>query len=208
MMKIKATRMELLKLKKQLKVAERGYNLLKEKRDGLVRKFMEIIKKAKEKREIIEKELSLCLQNFSITSSLLAEKELEQIFALGKVRIDLKVEKENVMAVWLPKFKAEILPVFEENKTIECYSPISVPLNFDKILKKLSQEIKNLLTLAQLEHSANLLSKEIEKVRQRVNALEYLIIPKIKQKIKYIEQKLEAREREEKIFKMKIKKSI
>lgn len=194
--------MEVLKLKSRLKTAQRGYKLLKEKRDGLMKKFMEIIRDAKHLRDTLEEKLSGTLKDFFIDTAFFTEKEIFQIFAWPNCQLVLSLEKENIMSVLVPKFKAEIKGDFK------CYSPLSTPPVLDKTMKKFWQALKLMISLAQIEHSARLLSFEIEKTRRRVNALEYVIIPGFEQTIKYIESKLEEQERADKIVKMKMKELV
>ncbi len=202
MEKIKATRMEYLKLKKRLKTAERGFKLLKEKRDGLMKRFMEIIREAKQKREDLENKFTLASKNFAISTSSLMEKELEQMFSKPCSVIEITSEKENIMSVWIPKFKYNI------KGSLKCFSNFSSPLGMEDSLNKFEKAFAVMIDLAGIEHSARLLSFEIEKTRRRVNALEYVLIPKMKQDIKFIASKLDEQERSDKIVRMKVKDMI
>ena len=202
MEKIKATRMEYLKLKKRLKTAERGFKLLKEKRDGLMKRFMEIIREAKQKREDLENKFTLASKNFAISTSSLMEKELEQMFSKPCSVIEITSEKENIMSVWIPKFKYNI------KGSLKCFSNFSSPLGMEDSLNKFKKAFAVMIDLAGIEHSARLLSFEIEKTRRRVNALEYVLIPKMKQDIKFIASKLDEQERSDKIVRMKVKDMI
>ena len=136
MQQIKATRMELLKLKNQLKTAEKGYNLLKEKRDGLMKKFMEIIKEAQRKKEEMEKFLQHTFQDFILSTSSMLPEEINQIFYPKAFQIDLKIEKENVMSILIPKFKKEIRGDFK------IYSQFTSPLQVEEILKRYLQALR------------------------------------------------------------------
>ncbi len=202
MEQLKATRMECLKLRRQLRTAERGYKLLKEKRDGLMKKFMAIIKEAEQKRDEVEKKLSEAGRDFAVSTASLMQKEIEEYFSLPSAKIEVAVKKENIMSVWIPKFDHRIEGSFKS------YSDFSSPLGMGNSLEKFWQALKTMLELAEIEHSARLLSYEIEKTRRRVNALEYIIIPQMKSKIKYISSKLDEQERAEKIIRMKIKEMI
>ena len=202
MASIKATRMEYLKLKRRQKTAKRGYKLLKEKRDGLMKRFMEIIREAKQKREDLENKFTLASKNFAISTSSLMEKELEQMFSKPCSVIEITSEKENIMSVWIPKFKYNI------KGSLKCFSNFSSPLGMEDSLNKFKKAFAVMIDLAGIEHSARLLSFEIEKTRRRVNALEYVLIPKMKQDIKFIASKLDEQERSDKIVRMKVKDMI
>ncbi|PIU16313.1 V-type ATP synthase subunit D [bacterium (Candidatus Gribaldobacteria) CG08_land_8_20_14_0_20_39_15] len=199
---IKATRMELLKLKSQFKTAQRGYKLLKEKRDGLMKKFMEIIRQVKNQRTSLEAELANGFKAFAFTTAFLHQKELEEIFLAPSASVEATVVQENIMSVWIPKFQHQIQGDFRS------YSNFSAPLALFKVLKKFWGTLESMLELAAKEHSARLLSFEIEKTRRRVNALEYVIIPEVKKKIRYISSKLDEQERSEKVIRLKIKSLI
>ncbi|MDD4990095.1 MAG: V-type ATP synthase subunit D [Candidatus Pacebacteria bacterium] len=202
MTNVKATRMELLKLKRQVKTAQRGYKLLKEKRDGLIKKFMEIIRQTKAQRELLEQKLASASRQFALSTSSMLFGEVEEIFSLPSSRIQIGVKTENVMSVWIPKFQHSI------EGDVKCYSDFSSPLGMAQSLNSFWDGLNLMIELAGNEHSARLLSFEIEKTRRRVNALEYVIIPQIKQKIKFITSKLDEQERSEKIIRMKIKELI
>ena len=199
---LKATRMEYLKLKKRLKTAQRGYKLLKEKRDGLMKKFMEIIREVKEKRGDLESKLQTASKQFVLSTSSLMENELEQMFSLPKAEVKIEAREENVMSVWIPEFEHKIEGDFKS------YSDFTAPLGMEKSLQEFWQSLEVMINLAGLEHSARLLSFEIEKTRRRVNALEYVIIPEVEKNIKYISSKLDEQERAEKIIRLKIKDMI
>lgn len=194
--------MEYLKLKKRLKTAKRGYKLLKEKRDGLMKKFMEIVRETKATRKEVEQSLATASKQFAISTSSVMEKEVEEFFALPSATVEVTAKEENIMSVWVPEFDYKIEGDFKT------YSDFTAPLGMEVSLKKFWQAFEKMVKLAGIEHSARLLSFEIEKTRRRVNALEYVIIPQIEVKMKYISAKLDEQERAEKIIRMKIKEMI
>ncbi|MFH1401401.1 MAG: V-type ATP synthase subunit D, partial [Parcubacteria group bacterium] len=181
---INPTRMELLKLKKRLKTASQGYKLLKDKRDGLMKKFMEVIRKSKDLREKVEAELKSAFENFIFAASLMSPEVLGEALAVPAKIIKLEAKTKNVMGVNIPQFE------YEEKGDFLCYSLLSTPADLDEALDVFSKVIKDLIYLAEIDHSARLLAEEIEKTRRRVNALEYVFIPNIKETIKYINTKL------------------
>ncbi|MDD5738824.1 MAG: V-type ATP synthase subunit D [Candidatus Pacebacteria bacterium] len=199
---IKATRMELLKLKRQAKTAQRGYKLLKEKRDGLMKKFMEIIRQTKSQRNLLEEKLSFASKKFVLSTSNMFSGEVEEMFSLPSSKISIDVKTQNIMSVWIPKFQRFI------GGDVKCYSDFSSPLGMGESLNSFWDALELMIDLAGNEHSCRLLSYEIEKTRRRVNALEYVIIPETKRKIKFITSKLDEQERSEKIVRMKIKEMI
>ncbi len=199
---IKATRMELLKLKRQAKTAQRGYKLLKEKRDGLMKKFMEIIRATKSQRDLLDQKLGKASKQFVFSTSSMFSGETEEIFSLPTSKIKIDVATQNIMSVWIPKFQYAI------EGDIKCFSNFSSPLGMAQSLDSFWDALALMIDLAGNEHSSRLLSFEIEKTRRRVNALEYVIIPEIKRKVKFITSKLDEQERSEKIIRMKVKDMI
>jgi V/A-type H+/Na+-transporting ATPase subunit D len=202
MQKVKPTRIELLKLKDRLKKSKRGHKLLKEKRDGLMKRFMDIVKQAKSKRKEMEEGFAKAAKDFAIVSSSFSQKEIEEFFLIPSFQIDLQTEEENIMGVKVPNFKCSI-----SKKDVD-YSYISFPIGLENSIKKFQDVLGLMLDLANIEHAARLLSFEIEKTRRRVNALEYIIIPQIEKNIKYISSKLDENERFEKVIRLKIKELI
>jgi len=191
--------MEYLKLKKRLKTAQRGHKLLKEKRDGLMKKFMDIVKAVKQDRQTLEGLLLKAEKSFIFSVSNLEENEIDQMLSNTSSRIALSSKTENVMSAHLPKFKYEITGDYKG------YSTFSAPLGIDFSLSKFKEALKTMIELAQKEHSLRLLSFEIEKTRRRVNGLEYVIMPQFKKTLKFIASKLDEQERSDKIIRMKVK---
>ena len=196
---IKATRMELLTLKRRLKTAQRGYKLLKEKRDGLMKKFMEIVRQVRFQRKELENALGVVFQKFVFATSNVPETALWEMFLVPTVQLQINVATENIMSVWIPKFQYSL------QGEVQCYSAFSAPLGLGEALLVLQKNLPLLIELAEKEHSGRLLSFEIEKTRRRVNALEYVIIPQLEKKIKFITAKLDEQERSEKIIRLRLK---
>lgn len=200
---INPTRMELIRLKRKIKTAQRGHKLLKDKRDGLMQEFMAIIRKARDLRQDVEKSLGQVFRDFLFASSKVSREEIEEALIWPNLKVSLKASKKNVMSVNIPKFSYEI-----RGKDYKCYSLYSMPKDLDKSLETFQKALPSLIELAQIEHSAHLLAYEIEKTRRRVNALEYVFIPEMEENIKYIDSKLNEQERGALVALMKIKEKI
>ena len=196
---INPTRQELLKLKIKLKTAKRGHKLLKEKRDGLMKEFMGKIREAKRLREETEKDLSRAFRDFTLATAEMGKEVTEEALCYPQKKVSLKAKTKNVMSVMIPEFSVK-----EEGDFLS-YSLATTSSVLDNSLKTFSNIIKDLITLAQLEHSCGLLAVEIEKTRRRVNALEYVFIPQIQETIRYITAKLNEQERGTIVTLMKVK---
>jgi len=196
---VNPTRMELIKLKRKIATAKRGHKLLKEKRDGLMKQFLSIIKEARNLREAIEKKLSLAFKSFVFASADMRPEVMAEALAYPAKKTSLSVKTENVMSVNIPKFEYKAIGDFLS------YSLASTSAELDTALEIFSEVLEDMVKLAETEHSAKLLAQEIEKTRRRVNALEYVFIPNMEETIKYITAKLDEQERSTITALMKVK---
>jgi len=198
-LRVNPTRQELLRLKIKLKTSQRGYKLLKDKRDGLMKQFMAIIREAKDLRENVEQELGKGFQAFLFASAKMRPELLKSAFLLPAKKTYLQATTKNVMSVDVPIFE------YKEEGDFLSYGFSFTASELDVALKIFSETLKKMVRLAEVEHSAKLLADEIEKTRRRVNALEYVYIPQMQETIRYIESKLTEQERGAVITLMKVK---
>lgn len=189
-MDVNATRMELLKLRKRVNIAVRGHKLLKQKQDELLRVIHEIIKKLSDLREEIEEDLIKALKHFFLARAYQDKKSFESSFLLLDTDIELSVGWKKIMNVPLPEYEKTI-----EGELIT-YGFANTSPTLDEALKDLMEIFDRLLNLAEMEKSIALLAEEMNKTRRRVNALEYILIPELKDAVRYIHMKLAERERE------------
>lgn len=189
------TRMNLNTLKKRLATSKRGYKLLKDKQDELMRQFLEKIRENKRLREEVEADLKDSSKGFLMASSFMSPEFLEEAvsFPTQKIGVDIKVK--NVMSVRIPQMEFEIDKGGNENASMYPYGLAQTSADLDLAIKGLNKVMDKLLTLAELEKSTQLMADEIEGTRRRVNALEYRTIPDLEETIKYIRAKLEENER-------------
>ncbi|MBI2658237.1 V-type ATP synthase subunit D [Candidatus Woesearchaeota archaeon] len=195
---IKPTRSELLKVKKQIKLAKSGYSLLKKKRDGLILEFFEILKKAKTLREEIVSEYKTALEKINIARALEGDLKIRSLAMAIREIPDLKMATKNIMGVKVPKIEpAEIKKAFME-RGYSVYSPSSI----DEAAAAYEKVVEKVLIAAEVETSMRKLLNEIEKTKRRVNALEFVVIPNLDKVRSFIQLRLEEIEREN-IFRMK-----
>lgn len=202
LLNINPTRMNLLTLKKQTTTAKRGHKLLKDKRDGLMKHFMQIIREARELRMEIEKEMGATLSSFLGAKASMDPTILRGSLELSDTNIDLEVDTKNIMSVHVPQFKANTRGNFKS------YGYTQTSGDLDIALDKLEKILPLLLKLAELEKTAENLAEEIEKTRRRVNALEYTMIPNYLDTMKFIQMKLGEQERGSIIATMVVKAMI
>ncbi|ALZ87109.1 V-type ATP synthase subunit D [Aerococcus urinaeequi] len=192
---VKPTRMELSTLKDRLKVAQNGYDLLKDKQDELMRQFIELIKENNRLRNEVEDELSGALGNFVLASSSMNDAFMEEIVALPSKQVNLEIAKKNIMSVDVPKMSFSYDDDNQKSDNEVKYGYLNTSSELDDAIEVLNDVMPKLLKLSEIEKTCQLMATEIESTRRRVNALEYRMIPNIKETIKYIQMKLDENER-------------
>jgi len=185
LLKVNPNRMELLRLKKRLFVAKRGYKLLKDKRDALIQVFVRLAKESDAVREKLEENLLNCYAFFSNASSLMSKQTLEETLMFPKAKSETEVSFKNIMSVNVPQYK------FKCEGKYYSYSLVDTTVELDGALKNYHDILPLMLKVAELDKAITLLADEIEKTRRRVNALEYVIIPDLEETIKFITMKLD-----------------
>lgn len=200
---INPTRMELTRLKKKLVTAIRGHKLLKDKRDELMRQFLDRVRENKELRERVEAGIHAANKNFLLARAGMQEEVLNTALLAPKQSVSLETSTENVMSVDIPKFTFQTRTPDEND--IYSYGFAFTSNDLDDAIKSLSDIFPEMLRLAECEKSCQLMAAEIEKTRRRVNALEHVIIPDLQTNIKFITMKLDENERSTQIRLMKVK---
>lgn len=200
---VNPTRMELTKLKKKLATATRGHKLLKDKRDELMRQFLDLVRENKALREKVEEGIKAANKNFVLARSTMQAEVLDVSLMAPRQGVYLEAEKRNVMSVEIPKF--EYRTKTSDENDIYPYGFAFTSSDLDDAVKSLQDVLPDMLRLAEIEKSCQLMAAEIEKTRRRVNALEHVMIPEMKENIKYIMMKLDENERSTQIRLMKVK---
>lgn len=200
---VNPTRMELTRLKKKLVTATKGHKLLKDKRDELMRQFLEKVRENKALREHVEEGIQAANKNFLLARAGMQEEVLNTALLAPKQRVSLESGVENVMSVEIPKFTFKTRTP-DENDMFS-YGFAFTSSDLDDAIQSLADIFPDMLKLAECEKSCQLMAAEIEKTRRRVNALEHVMIPNLQQNIKYITMKLDENERSTQIRLMKVK---
>lgn len=202
---VNPTRMEMTRLKRQLKTAVRGHKLLKDKLDELMKQFLDIVKENKRLREQAEQALDSAYKNFIIARAVLSQEFLGEALMMPKQSVAVDVSVKNIMSVNVPVFDFKT----EDNQSdIYPYGLAFTSGELDSAMESFSDAMQPLLRLAESEKTAQLLAQEIEKTRRRVNALENVMIPNYEETIKYISMKLEENDRASTTRLMKVKDMI
>ena len=200
------TRMVLNQLKGRLKTARRGHKLLKDKRDELMRQFLDVIRQNKELRERVEQGLTVAFSSMQVASSLMSPEMLEQSLLYPRQSVELGIKYRNIMSVNVPVYSFSTKN--NDPSEIYPYGFAQTSGELDDALGKMADVFQDMLELAQVEKTMQLLAEEIEKTRRRVNALEYIMIPELEENIKYITMKLEENENATKVRLLKVKEMV
>ncbi len=202
-MNVNPTRMELKKLRVRYTTARRGHKLLKDKRDELMRQFLDVVREDKELREKVEIALEKFYRGFAVANASGNPAMLEEALICPKKEGSLDVSYRNMMSVTVPVFAMKVTgDNVSENFN---YGLAFTSGELDVSLYELNGILEDILRMAELEKTAQLLAEEIEKTRRRVNALEYIMMPQYLEAIKSIQMKLDENERGNTTRLMKVK---
>ena len=196
---VNPNRMELMRLRRRLVLAERGHKLLKDKLEEIMRRFLEIMRQLSDLQGGVSKKLDKVFLAFALARTKDSLQKLEDFLPEGQLRLDVKEEK--VFNLTIPRFQ------IQELKTVD-YDLFKTEAELDVGLKKMSELLEDLTEMARLWKAVELLSREIEATRRRVNALEHILIPSIKETIKYISSRLDEMERSYLVQLMRVKEIV
>ena len=204
---VNPTRMELSRLKKRLATSTRSHKLLKDKQDELMRQFINLVKYNNKLRKEVEDQLQSSLKDFVMARAVMSSEFLEEAVSYPTEQISVEVGQKNVMSVSVPvmNFKRQLEG---DEGSIYPYGFANTSSELDDTLSKLYGILPQLLELAEVEKSCQLMADEIESTRRRVNALEYMTIPQLQETIKYIRMRLDENEKEATTRLMKVKSMI
>ncbi|HIS08046.1 MAG TPA: V-type ATP synthase subunit D [Candidatus Choladocola avistercoris] len=200
---VNPTRMELTRQKKKLVTATKGHKLLKDKRDELMRQFLELVRENMALRKRVEEGIQNANKNFVVARAAMSEQALHTALMAPKQEVYLDISSKNVMSVDIPVLEYRTRTADEND--IYSYGFAFTSSDLDDAVKSLADILPDMLRLAETEKACQLMASEIEKTRRRVNALEHVIIPEAQENIKYISMKLDENERSTQIRLMKVK---
>ena len=206
LLQVNPTRMELSRLKGRLRTASRGHKLLKDKRDELMKRFLEIVRLNADLRSRVDAAVDRAHASFTAASAIMSPEMLEQALVYPRQSVTLNMSFNNIMSVNVPVY--EIVSDKDDPGEIYTYGFAMTSGELDDALSELDRSFEEMLELAQVEKTLQLLALEIEKTRRRVNALEHVIIPQLEETIRYITMKLEENERGNLTRLMKVKDMI
>jgi V/A-type H+-transporting ATPase subunit D len=196
---VNPNRMELLKLRRRLVLAERGHKLLKDKLEEIMRRFLGLMRRLYSIWEEIDTKMKKAFLSFALARTHNSHEELKKLIPEGK--LFLSAEKERIFSLTIPRLEIK-------ESEISDYDLLNTESELDIGLKITQELLKDMMEMARLWKAVELLSREIEITRRRVNALEHILIPNIKETIHYIANRLEEMERSFQVQLMRVKEIV
>lgn len=202
-MNVNPTRMELTNLKKKLVTARKGHKLLKDKRDELMRQFLELVKENKVLRQRVEAAITKANAHMALSCGEMSDESLGVALMMPTQKATIDISNKNIMSVLVPEFNVKYKSA--DKQDVYSYGFAFTSAELDGAVREYADILPDMIRLAQIEKTCQLLALEIEKTRRRVNALEYVMIPDYEDTIKYITMKIEEADRSNTTRLLKIK---
>ena len=201
---INPTRMELMKLKNKLQMSVRGHKLLKDKQDELVHSYISIVNETRALREEVDLLFSDVLGVFVKMKQKKALVDIYEMLMIPSSKIEIDYKHKSIMTVEIPKIDIKEI----DTKGNQTYSEISAPMEINEVENKMNDLFPKLIKLSEMEQSIHLMTEEIARTRRRVNVIENVMIPDLRDNIKRITMKLEDAERSNTVRIMKSKEIV
>lgn len=190
--------MELMNLRDRLSIATHGHSLLKDKLEGLMAEFMERVDEYRSVRKKFNDDYPEVVRLFLLAGITGSRENIQDAIKQNQTRLRLDIRRDNIFGIDVPVFDSGVEPG-------QGYSLLDTPLELDEAMQSMEGFLPRILELSEKEHALWKMIKEIERTRRRVNALEYIMIPQLRETIKYIQTKLDENDRENITRLMKIK---
>ncbi len=190
---VRPTRMELLRLRKRVILAQRGHRLLKEKRDALISEFMGVVKEVRRARRRVESHLAAAYKDLIMAQIVLGVSAVEEISAVTGQDAAVQLRTRSIMGVSVPRLSLGrvVRKVIERG-----YGFGDTSTALDDAALQFEESLALITELAEIEETVRRIGLEVEKTKRRVNALEYIVIPKLRATVKYIQMRLDEMARD------------
>jgi V/A-type H+-transporting ATPase subunit D len=202
MAEVKPTRMELIKLRRRIKLSKRGHALLKMKRDGLIVEFRDILEQAKEAIGGMVEKYNKAQEKLALAMAVEGVVGIKSIALSCATEPEFSIKKKNIMGVVVPVVKREKVRKMVQERN---YGVIGTTARIDEVVSAYEELVDSVLEVAEIETTLKRLLEEIDKTKRRVNALEYRVIPEMENAARYIAFRLEEMDRENIVRLKKIK---
>ena len=191
---VSPTRMELLRLSRREKLAEKGHDLLREKRDALIAELLDVVSEVRNARNEMEDKLKEAFAFLIFAQARSGVEQVRQLSLMTSREIELEFSSRSIMGVRVPILELET--ELARKVTERGYGFVDSSAAVDRSARSFEEALEKIIKLAELEEAVRNLASEVEKTKRRVNALEYIMIPRLKATRKYIRMRLEEMERE------------
>ena len=189
----KPTRSVLLQLRRTRRMAERGHRLLKLKRDALIVEFFRVLERARALRSDLATKYEIAEQRLVIARAIEGSLGVHSAALASREVPTLDLKTKNVMGIIVPRIDAKSVRKKLEERG---YGVITTSARIDEAAEAFEDLVEDIVVAAEIETTMRRLIEEIEKVKRRVNALEYRVIPELKSTEAFIRQRLEEMERD------------
>ncbi|PSQ03508.1 V-type ATP synthase subunit D [Halobacteriales archaeon QS_4_69_31] len=196
---VKPTRKELMQIEERIELSERGHDTLEQKRDGLIMEFMDILDEAKDVRSDLDDKYEEAQRAINMARALDGDVAVRGAAAALKEHPEITTESKSVMGVYIPQIDSTKV---RKNLDQRGYGVLGTSARIDEAADAYEELVDQIILAAEVETAMKKMIEEIETTNRRVNALEFKLLPELRENKEYIEQKLEEQEREE-IFRMK-----
>jgi len=196
---VKPTRKNLMAIEDRIELSERGHDTLEQKRDGLIMEFMDILEQAQDVRENLGNDYETAQRTMDMARAMEGDVAVRGAAAALKEHPEITVDSKNIMGVVVPQIESTRVKKSLDQRG---YGVLGTSARIDEAADTYEQLLESIILAAEVETAMRKLLNEIETTKRRVNALEFKLLPELRENKEFIEQKLEEQEREE-IFRMK-----
>jgi V/A-type H+-transporting ATPase subunit D len=196
---VKPTRKNLMAIEDRIELSERGHDTLEKKRDGLIMEFMDILDQAQDVRSDLDDTYERAQRSMDMARAMEGDVAVRGAAAALKEHPEITTNSKNIMGVVVPQIESTKVKKSLDQRG---YGLVGTSARIDEAADAYEELLETIILAAEVETAMKKMLEEIEKTKRRVNALEFKLLPELREAQEYIEQKLEEQEREE-IFRMK-----
>jgi V/A-type H+-transporting ATPase subunit D len=193
LIKVRPTKIEMIKLRRRLSLASRIQKIVKDRLSILVMEFLQIAKETVEAKRKLLDEFSEAYRALSIAAGYHGYIALEKELLATERDLEIVTGSRNIAGARIPSFELK-----RDERATKGYNIIDTSSWLDQIAQLSEKCLEDIIVLAELQSSLELLGREISRTKRIVNALEYLTIPSLQATIKFLYMKFEEKDREEK----------
>jgi V/A-type H+-transporting ATPase subunit D len=196
---VKPTRKNLMEIEDRIDLSERGHDTLEQKRDGLIMEFMDILDQAQDVRSDLSGTYDRAQRNINMARAMDGDVAVRGAAAALKEHPEITTQSKNIMGVVVPQIESTKVKKSLDERG---YGVVGTSSRIDEAAEAYEDLLEQIILAAEVETAMKKMLEEIETTKRRVNALEFKLLPDLRESKEYIDQKLEEQEREE-IFRLK-----